>query len=87
MSDKKDDEDGTSPPTPPRAAAAAPKLSTYAPMGPLRGDECANLLVLVAAVSRPLEDAVADFLARVPPERRLRFGSAVSYVLEVRGCS
>lgn len=87
MSDKKDDEAGTSPPAPPRVAAAAPKPSTYAPMGALRGEECANLLALVSAVSRPLEDAVADFLARVPPERRLRFGSAVSFVLEVRGSS
>ncbi|EES09568.1 CCR4-NOT transcription complex subunit 11 isoform X2 [Sorghum bicolor] len=84
MSDKKDDEAGTSPPAPPRvaAAAAAPKPSTYAPMGALRGEECADLLALVAAVSRPLEDAVADFLARVAPERRLRFGNAVRFVLE-----
>ncbi|XP_066337770.1 uncharacterized protein [Miscanthus floridulus] len=87
MSDKKDDEAGTSPPAPPRvavavAASAAPKPSTYAPMGALRGEECADLLALVSAVSRPLEDAVADFLARVPPERRPRFGDAVSFVLE-----
>ena len=90
MSVKKDDEAGTSPPAPPRvavAAAAAPKPSTYAPMGALRGEECADLLALVSAVSRPLEDAVADFLARVPPERRPRFGNAVSFVLEVRGSS
>jgi hypothetical protein len=56
-------------------------------MGALRGEECADLLALVSAVSRPLEDAVADFLARVPPERRPRFGNAVSFVLEVRGSS
>ena len=91
MSDKKDDEAGTSPPAPPRvavaAAAAAPKPSTYAPMGALRGEECADLLALVSAVSRPLEDAVADFLARVPRECRPRFGNAVSFVLEVRGSS
>ncbi|EMS67447.1 hypothetical protein TRIUR3_16879 [Triticum urartu] len=35
-----------------------------------------------ASVSRPLEDVVADFLARVPPERRLRFGSAIKFLLE-----
>jgi hypothetical protein len=40
---------------------------------------------LVSGVSCPLEDAVSEFLARVPPERRLRFGSALSFVLEVRG--
>ncbi|CAN6374859.1 unnamed protein product [Urochloa humidicola] len=51
-------------------------------MGRLRGGECADLLALVSAVSLPLEDAVADFRARVAPERRLRFGSAVSFVLE-----
>ena len=90
MSDKDDEAGtGTSPPAPPRvlASAAAPKPSTYAPMGALRGEECADLLALVSAVSRPLEDAVADFLARVPPERRPRFGNAVSFVLEVRGSS
>uniref|UniRef100_A0A804NKR7 CCR4-NOT transcription complex subunit 11 n=1 Tax=Zea mays TaxID=4577 RepID=A0A804NKR7_MAIZE len=82
MSDKKDVEAGTSPPAAPRVAAAAPKPSTYVPMFALRGEECANLLALVSAVSRPLEDAVVDFLARVPPERRFRFGSAISFVLE-----
>ena len=90
MSDKDDEAGtGTSPSAPPRvlAAAAVPKPSTYAPMGALRGEECADLLALVSAVSRPLEDAVADFLARVPPERRPRFGNAVSFVLEVRGSS
>ncbi|AQK49287.1 Retrovirus-related Pol polyprotein LINE-1 [Zea mays] len=87
MSDKKDVEAGTSPPAAPRVAAAAPKPSTYVPMFALRGEECANLLALVSAVSRPLEDAVVDFLARVPPERRFRFGSAISFVLEVLGCS
>jgi len=51
-------------------------------MGAMRGGECADLLALVAAVTRPLEDAVADFRARIAPERRLRFGSAVSFVLE-----
>ena len=82
------DAGGASPP-PPAAPipAAAPKPSTYVPMGALRGGECADLLALVAAVTRPLEDAVADFRARVAPERRLRFGSAVSFVLEVSAFS
>ncbi|KAL6660775.1 hypothetical protein ACP70R_001810 [Stipagrostis hirtigluma subsp. patula] len=70
---------GPSPPAPPSVAA---KPTAYAPMGGLRADECSDLLGLVSAVSRPLEDAVADFLARVPPERRLRFGSALGFVLE-----
>lgn len=89
MSDKKDDEAGTSTPSVAAAAAPAPapapRPSTYAPMGALRDEECANLLALVSTVSRPLEDAVADFLARVPPDRRLRFGTSISFVLEVRG--
>ncbi|XP_062197258.1 uncharacterized protein LOC133900137 isoform X2 [Phragmites australis] len=76
MSHEKDDAAGPSP------AAAAKPAAPYAPMGGLRADECSDLLGLVSGVSRPLEDAVADFLARVPPERRLRFGSAVSFVLE-----
>jgi len=82
------DAGGASPP-PPAAPipAAAPKPSTYVPMGALRGGECADLLALVAAVTRPLEDAVADFRARIAPERRLRFGSAVSFVLEVSAFS
>ncbi|PUZ44210.1 hypothetical protein GQ55_8G071800 [Panicum hallii var. hallii] len=88
MSHNEDDAGGASPPPPSAAAdaapapAAVPKPSTYVPMGALRGGECADLLALVAAVTRPLEDAVADFRARVAPERRLRFGSAVSFVLE-----
>ncbi|XP_008667706.1 uncharacterized protein [Zea mays] len=84
MSDKKDDEAGTSTPSVAAAAAPAPapRPSTYAPMGALRDEECANLLALVSTVSRPLEDAVADFLARVPPDRRLRFGTSISFVLE-----
>jgi hypothetical protein len=53
-------------------------------MGALQSGECADLLGLVSGVWRPLEDAVSEFLARVPPERRLRFGSALSFVLEVR---
>ncbi|XP_062183064.1 uncharacterized protein LOC133887141 [Phragmites australis] len=76
MSHNKDDAAGLS------APATAAKTSRLAPMGVLRADECADLLRLVSGVSRPLEDAVADFLTRVPPERRLRFGSAVSFVLE-----
>jgi hypothetical protein len=93
MSPNEDDAGGASPPPPSAAAdaapvpAAVPKPSTYVPMGALRGGECADLLALVAAVTRPLEDAVADFRARVAPERRLRFGSAVSFVLEVRAFS
>ncbi|CAO2141305.1 unnamed protein product [Urochloa humidicola] len=85
MTHNEDDAGGTSPP--PAAAAApapakSPKPASYVPMGPLRGGECADLLALVSAVALPLEDAVADFRARVAPERRLRFGSAVSFVLE-----
>jgi hypothetical protein len=93
MSHNEDDGGGASPPPPPPPPAANPvtaaatKPSTYAPMGALRGGECADLLALVSAVSRPLEDAVADFRARIAPERRLRFGSAVSFVLEVRAFS
>ncbi|OEL25186.1 CCR4-NOT transcription complex subunit 11 [Dichanthelium oligosanthes] len=91
MSQNEDDAAGTSPPPPPPAGpapapapskASARKPTTYAPMGALRGGECADLLALVSAVSRPLEEAVAGFRARVAPERRLRFGSAVSFVLE-----
>ncbi|KAJ1275222.1 hypothetical protein BS78_05G120000 [Paspalum vaginatum] len=87
MSLTKDDAAGTSPPSPspvpvPVPVPAAAKPATYAPIGALRAEECADLLALVSAVSRPLGDAVADFLARVPPERRLRFCSAVSFVLE-----
>uniref|UniRef100_A0A0A9DEU7 Uncharacterized protein n=1 Tax=Arundo donax TaxID=35708 RepID=A0A0A9DEU7_ARUDO len=81
MSHSKDDAAGTSPPAP-AAAAAAAKPVRYAPMGGMRSEECADLLGLVSGVTRPLEDAVVDFLARVPPERRFRFGSALSFVLE-----
>ena len=77
MSPKQDA--GSSPP-----AAPAPNHSSFTPMGQMRLDECADLLKLVSGVSRPLEDVVADFLARVPPERRLRFGCAIKFVLEVR---
>jgi hypothetical protein len=52
-------------------------------MGQMRQDECTDLLKLLSGVSRPLEDVVADFLARVPQERRLRFGCAIRFVLEV----
>ncbi|CAO2152469.1 unnamed protein product [Urochloa humidicola] len=86
MTHNEDDAGGASPPPPPPATAAAlaksPKPASYVPVGRLRGGECADLLALVSAVSLPLEDAVADFRARVAPERRLRFGSAVSFVLE-----
>ncbi|PNT63842.1 hypothetical protein BRADI_4g21680v3 [Brachypodium distachyon] len=64
------------------APAVAPKPSAFMPMGQMRRDECFDLLKLLSGVSRPLEDVVADFLARVPPERRLRFGSAIAFVLE-----
>ncbi|KAL6868125.1 hypothetical protein ACP4OV_014970 [Aristida adscensionis] len=70
---------GPSTPAPP-----ASKPGAYVPMGALRSTECSDLLALVSAVSCPLEDAVADFLTRVPPERHLRFGFAVTFVLEVR---
>ncbi|RCV37689.1 hypothetical protein SETIT_8G082900v2 [Setaria italica] len=82
MSHNEDDAGGASPPPPPPVPAAAPKPSAYVTVGALRGGECADLLALVSAVSRPLEDAVADFRARIAPERRLRFGSAVTFVLE-----
>ncbi|WVZ53311.1 hypothetical protein U9M48_004276 [Paspalum notatum var. saurae] len=85
MSLTKDDAAVASPPSPSPSPSPVPtvaKPATYAPIGALRAQECADLLALVSAVSRPLGDAVADFLARVPPERRLRFGSAVSFVLE-----
>ncbi|CAM0874931.1 unnamed protein product [Alopecurus aequalis] len=79
MSPKQDA--GSSPPAAP-AAAPAPNLSPFVPMGQMRRDECTDLLKLVSGVSHPLEDVVADFLARVPPERRLRFGCAIKFVLE-----
>ncbi|TVU25961.1 hypothetical protein EJB05_28494 [Eragrostis curvula] len=82
MSPSTGDAVGPSPAATPALAAVTNPASPYAPMGGLRADECADLLGLVSGVSRPLEDAVADFLARVSPERRLRFGSAVSFVLE-----
>ncbi|CAL4994302.1 unnamed protein product [Urochloa decumbens] len=87
MSHNEDDAGGASPPPPPPTVAAPapakpPKPAAYVPMGPLRGGECADLLALVSAVGSPLEDSVADFRARVAPERRLRFGSAVSFVIE-----
>nr|CAB3489577.1 unnamed protein product [Digitaria exilis] len=89
MSHSDGDAAGASPPPPPAAApapaSARQKPIAYAPMGVLRGGECGDLLALVSAVARPLEEAVAGFRARISPERRLRFGSAVSFVLEVRG--
>ncbi|VAI02902.1 unnamed protein product [Triticum turgidum subsp. durum] len=71
-------------PSPAAAPATAPALtpSPFMPMCQMRRDECADLLKLISGVSRPLEDVVADFLARVPPERRLRFGSAIKFLLE-----
>lgn len=51
------------------------------------GGECADLLAQVSVVSRLLENAAADFRACIAPERRLRFDSAVSFVLEVRAFS
>ncbi|CAN6362680.1 unnamed protein product [Urochloa humidicola] len=85
MTHNEDDAGGASPAAAAAAAPApakAPKPASYVPMGPLRGGECADLLALVSAVGSPLEYAVADFRACVAPERRLRFGSAVSFVLE-----
>ncbi|KAF8711425.1 hypothetical protein HU200_029457 [Digitaria exilis] len=86
MSHSDGDAAGASPPPPPAAApapaSARQKPIAYAPMGVLRGGECGDLLALVSAVARPLEEAVAGFRARISPERRLRFGSAVSFVLE-----
>ncbi|RLM58389.1 CCR4-NOT transcription complex subunit 11-like [Panicum miliaceum] len=82
MSHNEDDAGGAAAADAAPVPAAVLKPSTYVPMGALRGGECADLLALVAAVTRPLEDAVADFRTRVAPERRLRFGSAVSFVLE-----
>ncbi|KAM0909568.1 hypothetical protein ACQ4PT_014732 [Festuca glaucescens] len=79
MSPKQDA--GSSPPAAP-ATAPAPNPSSFMPMGQMRRDECTDLLKLLSGVSRPLEDVVADFLARVPPERRLRFGCAIKFVLE-----
>ncbi len=79
MSPKKDA--GLSPPVaapPPLSLAGVPVLT-----GSLRPAECADLLGLVAGVKRPLEDVVADFLARIQPERRLRFGAAINFVLKV----
>nr|AAX95876.1 hypothetical protein LOC_Os11g13690 [Oryza sativa Japonica Group] len=78
MSPKKDA--GLSPPVaapPPLSLAGVPVLT-----GSLRPAECADLLGLVAGVKRPLEDVVADFLARIQPERRLRFGAAINFVLK-----
>ncbi|KAL6868126.1 hypothetical protein ACP4OV_014971 [Aristida adscensionis] len=63
-------------------APSASKPVMYVPMGALRSAECSDLLTLVSTISCPLEDAVANFLARVPLERRLRFGSTVSFVIE-----
>uniref|UniRef100_A0A0D9XQP3 Uncharacterized protein n=1 Tax=Leersia perrieri TaxID=77586 RepID=A0A0D9XQP3_9ORYZ len=81
---------GLSPPAaeaPPAAAPApAPAPFTFPPVpvltGSIKPTECADLLSLVAGVKRPLEDVVADFLARVPAERRIRFGAAISFVLK-----
>ncbi|EEE51899.1 hypothetical protein OsJ_33489 [Oryza sativa Japonica Group] len=78
MSPKKDA--GLSPPVaapPPLSLAGVPVLT-----GSLRPAECADLLGLVAGVKRPLEDVVADFLARIQPERRFRFGAAINFVLK-----
>uniref|UniRef100_A0ACD6A4W4 Uncharacterized protein n=1 Tax=Avena sativa TaxID=4498 RepID=A0ACD6A4W4_AVESA len=79
MSPKQDA--GSSPPPPP-ATAPVPNPSPFMPIGQMRLDECTDLLKLLSGVSRPLEDVVADFLARVPPERRFRFGCAIKFVLE-----
>ncbi|KAF0895192.1 hypothetical protein E2562_008532 [Oryza meyeriana var. granulata] len=62
---------------PPREPPGVPVLT-----GSMRPDECADLLSLVSGVKRPLEDVVADFLTRIPPERRLRFGAAINFVLK-----
>ncbi|KAL5205040.1 hypothetical protein ABZP36_009911 [Zizania latifolia] len=70
---------GLSPPAP----AAPPQGRPSVPVltGTLRPNECADLLNLVSGTKRPLEDVVADFLARIAPERRLRFGAAVNFII------